>query len=268
MSESKTAHQIESEEARESGDPTRIRDLYHHYGEELASSFDGREEDVTQHGSPEVARWQARRLSRLADTGPVLDVGCGPVPEVSLGLAAAGRRVVCTDLSYGLCRIAREVARRRGSEISVVVADAEDLPFRDETFALVISDDVIEHVPDPAAMVDECARVTAANGFASIATPNGRALSVWIDRLKDLVRGRVGPPERYFLVPSHLREFTRRQLLDLFSVRYARVGFGAVGWERMSLGKRLASALTLVPPFRGLCRHWVVQATAPIRQRA
>lgn len=264
MSERRTPHEIESEEARRSGDPARIRRLYHSYGEDLHTAFADEEFELAQHGSPEVARWQARYLRGVSVGGPALDVGCGPLPEASLQLAEDGRRVVCADLSLGLCRIAREVARSRGHDnVSVVVADAEALPFRESVFGIVVSDDVIEHVPDPERMTAECARVCAPGGVCSIATPNGRALSVLVDRLRDLLRGRLGPPEKYFLVPSHLREFTRRQLRDLFAPFFGEVRFAAVGWEPTSAAKRAASLLTTRPPFRGLCRHWVAVLRKP-----
>lgn len=265
MSESKTQHDIESEEARRSGDPERIRRLYHSYGEQLFEGFAGTGAEIEQHGSGRVAEWQARHLPRITSVGRVLDVGCGPRPEISLRLAASGRRVVCTDLSFGLVKLAREVARREGrSNVRFVVADAEALPFRDGTIELVVSDDVIEHVPDPDRMTAECARVVAPGGLVSVSTPNGRAVSVWADRALDLLRrGRVGPPEKYFLVASHLREFTRRQLAALFGRHFGEASFVAVGWEGNSLVKRVASEVTGKPPFRGLCRHWVVLARRP-----
>lgn len=261
----KSAHDIESEEARRSGDPARIRQLYHSYGHELLEAFADRETDVTQHGSQSVADWQAEHLVGLAVSGPVLDIGCGPRPEISLRLGHEGRRVVCTDLSMGLVKLARTVAAQEGlRDVHFLVCDAEALPFRAGVFGLVVSDDVIEHVPDPAKMTEECARVVAADGLVSVSTPNGRALSVWVDKLKDIVRrGRLGPPERYYLVPSHLREFTRSELKQIFNRFFGRTACVAVGWDGDGAVKKIVSRVTTKPPLRGICRHWIVVAGRP-----
>lgn len=260
-----TTHDIESEEARRSGDPDRVRAVYHSYGDQILEGFAGRETEVVQHGSGRVAEWQGAHLGGMVSHGRVLDIGCGPRPEVSIRLAQTGREVICADLSIGLVKVAQEVSRIEGLEnLRFVVADAEALPFRSGAFALVVSDDVIEHVPDPERMTAECARVVADDGLVSVSTPNGRALSVWADRARDLLRGRVGPPERYFLVPSHLREFSRGQLAKLFGAHFAKASFVPLGWDGSSTIKRLASAVTVRVGFRELCRHWVVLARGPV----
>lgn len=263
----KTLHELEADEARRSQDPAVIRRLYENYGSRLQAGLQGREDQVTQHGSVKVADWQARHLEKMARGRFVLDVGCGPRPEVSLRLASAARKIVCADISHGLVHLARSVAEKeKASNLCFVVTDAEALPFAPQTFGVVVADDIIEHVPHPERLVLETARVVADGGIVSISTPNGRAVSVLIDKLRDLMRGKLGPPDRYFLVASHLREFTRGELRSLCRQYFSKVVFVAVGWEGNEPAKRLASWLTAVPPLRGLCRHWVVQSLAPRAQ--
>lgn len=258
-----TSHERESERARSSGDPARIRALYHDLGASLRESYDAGGH-IDQHGSERVAAWQAAYLARRPGGGCLLDVGCGPRPEVSMRLGGAGRSVVCLDLSWGIASVARDVAAREGAgDLAFVVGDAEALPFAHGVFDVVMADDVIEHVPVPEALLDECSRVLAPTGMATVSTPNRRALSVLVDRLRDLVRGRRRPAEAYFLVPSHLREYSRGELRRLAQPRFGRVRFASTGWDGDGLVKRVATALTSRGPLRGLCRHWVLLGTQP-----
>ena len=51
------------------------------------------------------------------------------------------------------------------------VADAHDIPVRDNTFDLIIVQAVLEHVIDPRAVVDQCNRVLKTNGLIYAETP-------------------------------------------------------------------------------------------------
>jgi 2-polyprenyl-3-methyl-5-hydroxy-6-metoxy-1,4-benzoquinol methylase len=262
----RTLHDVQAEEARRSRDPALIRKLYDDYGLQLLDEFAGRESEVTQHGSGKVAQWQAANLSTIASSGFVLDVGCGPRPEVSMRLARPGRPVVCSDISFGLVALARAAtANENLPDVHFVVADAEALPFETGTFALVLADDVIEHVPHPELLAAEAGRVVAEGGVVSVSTPNRRAVSVFVDRVRDLLRGSWGPPERYFLVTSHLREYTRGELRAMFRKLFRRTRFVPIGWDGDEAVKRLASAVTTTPGFGGLARHWIVLARKPRR---
>jgi SAM-dependent methyltransferase len=52
-----------------------------------------------------------------------------------------------------------------------VVADAEQIPFRSDTFSRVECDAVLEHVKNPERVMREMARVLEPGGFAHIVTP-------------------------------------------------------------------------------------------------
>jgi SAM-dependent methyltransferase len=50
--------------------------------------------------------------------------------------------------------------------------DSANLPFEDEAFDIVISNQVIEHIPDQRVHVSEISRVTKRGGYIYLATPN------------------------------------------------------------------------------------------------
>lgn len=85
----------------------------------------------------------------------IVDVGCGGRPYETL-LEPITARYVGVDW-----------AARPGVD---VVAPAEDLPFEDESFDLLLSTQVLEHVDDPAVVVGEARRVLRPDGIALIST--------------------------------------------------------------------------------------------------
>ena len=99
----------------------------------------------------------------------VLDVGCNTGYGTVRFLPVA-RRVVGVDVSPG----AIDAARRRASDgrPEFVLTSGFDLPFPDDSFDLVSSFQVLEHVPDPLVYLREIARVTRPGGEVILATPN------------------------------------------------------------------------------------------------
>jgi SAM-dependent methyltransferase len=96
-------------------------------------------------------------LAAIAETHParVLDVGCGSGEFAALLTAS---EVVCVDRSPAAVRSARAkglTARR---------ADAEELPFADGSFDVVVASWVLYHVADRARAIGEMARVLVPGG--------------------------------------------------------------------------------------------------------
>jgi SAM-dependent methyltransferase len=89
----------------------------------------------------------------------VLEVGCG---DGAL-LCELHRRGLCEQLSgVEITEPAVQIARGRPEIASVAVYDGEHLPLRSGAFELGILSHVLEHVPEPAELLTEVARVCAA----------------------------------------------------------------------------------------------------------
>ncbi|MGH7775234.1 MAG: class I SAM-dependent methyltransferase [Candidatus Binatia bacterium] len=104
----------------------------------------------------------------------VLDAGCGDgVLSVLMALGHRVQRVVAMDISLDGVRRTRHAAILRGvaDRIIYVVADAENLPFKNSAFPAVASCQVLEHLPNFDHGAREIRRVLHPNGVGVIAIP-------------------------------------------------------------------------------------------------
>jgi SAM-dependent methyltransferase len=89
----------------------------------------------------------------------VLEVGCGAA-MCSRWLAAHGAHPVAFDISAGMLRHARAGAAQTGLTVPLVQADAQHLPFGDDSFDLAFTSfGAIAFVADSARVMREVARV-------------------------------------------------------------------------------------------------------------
>lgn len=116
-------------------------------------------------------RWVGRALTAVAAGGRptrALHLGTGEGDYDPVVRRHVGELVAC-DISREDVRFAHRL--NDGLGVGYAVADAQRLPFDDETFDLVVTVDVIEHVPDSRALVREVARVLRPGARAVLTCP-------------------------------------------------------------------------------------------------
>lgn len=134
-------------------------------------------------------------LFNRANTGmeglSVLDVGCGDGQVLSqLSDRGFGPELVGVEVSETAAQMARDHA-----EITTVVTfDGARLPFPDSSFSLAIATHVVEHVPNPLALLQEMRRVTSS--FVVIEVPLESNLAALRPRAVALSRS-VGHIQRF-----------------------------------------------------------------------
>lgn len=127
-------------------------------------------EQVVGDGLP-MARWHRLTIDHLPDVRGqrVLEIGCGR-GVFARYLADQGAELVAADFSPAAIAHAR--ARLQSHHADVIVADVQAISFADGTFDVVISQETLEHVPDPDKGLAELVRVTELGGTLIVTTPN------------------------------------------------------------------------------------------------
>ena len=80
------------------------------------------------------------------------------------------------DLNHWAVKESKSVVQKS----SLQTASAQELPFEDGVFNVVIIKHIVEHLPNPEKAINEIGRVTAKGGYLILATPNlGSLLKPW-----------------------------------------------------------------------------------------
>ena len=141
----------------------------------------------------------ARRLSRMPHPSPgsrLLDVGA------AYGFALeearqAGWMAVGLEISAAAARRAGELAAGR-----LVLADASAVPFAGDAFDAVTLWDVLEHLPEPHAVLTEVARILRPGGRLVLTTGDVGSLAARFS----------GSRWHLYTIPEHLFFYTRKSL--------------------------------------------------------
>lgn len=133
--------------------------------------------------------------SRLFDgiRGDVLELGAGT--GHSLPHYPRDAWVLASDISWNMLAQARRKAQALAQPVPFVLADAEDLPFRDGSFDAVVATGVFCCVPDPVRGLREARRVLKPGGrLLLIEHVRPQGLLGWLfDFLDPLVSRLMGP---------------------------------------------------------------------------
>ncbi len=94
-----------------------------------------------------------------------LELGCGSgFFLLNLIQAGVARRGSVTALSPGMVKVATRNGENLGLDIDGRVADAEGIPYEDDTFDLVVGHAVLHHIPDVEKSLREVVRVLKPGG--------------------------------------------------------------------------------------------------------
>lgn len=177
-------------------------------------------------------RYAEALIERARPIGPserVLDLGCGTgiVARLLRERLGGAANIAGADVSAPMIGKAREVA----PELAWHEADAVALPFADRAFDLVLSQQMLQFVPDRRAALREVRRVLAPGGRLLVSTWRPRAHQPLFEALGQVAERHLGPSNdrRFCLDGDALREL----LVD--------TGFTDVVIETCSLTERYAA---------------------------
>ncbi len=125
---------------------------------------------------PEMARFTAH-AGQL-----VLEVGCG-IGTDAVMFARAGAQVKAIDASPKSLSLAQRHFEVSGLSADLRIADAEQLPFADNTFDFAYSHGVLHHTPSPALAIREILRVLKPGGSTLVMVYNRHSYNYLVDIL-------------------------------------------------------------------------------------
>lgn len=160
---------------------------------------------------------EAERLARMvkaASTDRAVDLACGP-GTLALRFARHVRWICGLDLTAAILDRARNSASTDGlSNISLALGDAQALPFADRSLDIAVTSYSLHHVPDPARVIAEMARVLRPGGRVGVIDiivpedPRVADLNNRIERIRDA---------------SHTRTLARREFESHFAAHGLRI---------------------------------------------
>jgi SAM-dependent methyltransferase len=167
----------------------------------------------------------------------MLNIGSGPFFELA-ELGSFEKELTLCDIDPRAIGLARQLHGDRIARTDVTLP-GEPLPYADASFDLVVSMDVIEHVPEPEPWLREAHRVLRPSGTLFLTTPNYDSLSLRLLEATALeLVARTQGFSRRLLHPSKMTPARLRALLDLVFRERSEISSIAFGWVLASTTRK------------------------------
>ncbi len=115
-------------------------------------------------------RKNSLKLLEIEDGNLILDIGSGKSPLLSILPKFSNIQLVCMDLALTHLQRMIPIVEKNRNKVGLIVADAQNLPFKENICDRILLSEVIEHLPHPESVIWEIKRIL--KGKAVITTPN------------------------------------------------------------------------------------------------
>jgi ubiquinone/menaquinone biosynthesis C-methylase UbiE len=148
----------------------------------------------------------------------VIEIGCGAGNVIE---KASPCKLFGVDISSS---VLRKASQKLNEKVHLFQADAQNLPFKDNSFTYIICSEVLEHLLDPSVAIKEMVRILKTQGAVVLSVPH----ESMINRIKGILirfgifewlfQSRGNYPEMSDRMEDewHLHAFELKEWLDLF----------------------------------------------------
>jgi 2-polyprenyl-3-methyl-5-hydroxy-6-metoxy-1,4-benzoquinol methylase len=194
-----------------------------------------------------------------ADVADMVPESCTSILDIGCGYGGLGRSL----RSRGVARIfgveinPDAAPHLEGVYTDYRVGDVESvsLPSDIKRFDCIVFSDVLEHLRDPWRTLERYLAWLEPGGYVVASIPNVRNIALLFNLI---VRGRWQYEDSGLLDRTHLRFFTRREIVELFANSSLEIELIRENRERLAWGRRLLATpvLALIPDL-GVCQYLV-----------
>lgn len=181
---------------------------------------------------------------KLPSSAKVLDMGCG-AGFLTHDLVKLGHEVAGVDLSEESLKIARH--HDPSGSIYYLRADVTAVPWEDCSFDAVCAMDLLEHVENPQAVIQEASRLLKPGGLFFFHTFNRTFLS-WLVVIKGVEWCVKNTPQdmhlhRLFIKPEELNQMCKEHKLQIEEIRGLNVKFTSLAFWQMVFSRNVPENL-------------------------
>jgi ubiquinone/menaquinone biosynthesis C-methylase UbiE len=119
------------------------------------------------------------RMFGMKNSDKVLDLGCGDGLNISI------LRKMGIDKTFGVDPLGRliNITKKNNPGVIAKIGTAEHIPFRSESFDIVLVDSVFHHLTEYVKPVKEIKRILKKGGYLCFIEPHGSVIRTFIDWL-------------------------------------------------------------------------------------
>lgn len=142
------------------------------------------------------------QMLKLIKYKTVIDIGCGD--GGLFNIVKKDAQYTGVDISPTQLKAFKELVSTAKNKPTLIKADVEKIPIKDNKFDVAIACDILEHVLDPIAVMSEVRRIVKKNGYIIIGIPNENLLE--LARLCAMRFPLRSPDHIYAIYPEDIKE--------------------------------------------------------------